>query len=128
MIIIIIILLILLILSSKSLNNPESAVQIISKLVATELEPSHRVIVVIANIISVIADIISVITRALSVIIIIHTSAIPIIDIIIASKQLCMKPPIHPHHQHKGRIDTATKGKKRYPLVTPANIHLIWSS
>ena len=121
MIIIIIILLILIILSSKSWNNPESAVQIISKLVATELEPSHRVIVVIANIISVI-------TSALSVIIIIHTSAIPIIDIIIASKQLCMKPPIHPHNQHKGRIDTATKGKKRYPLVTPPNIHLIWSS
>ena len=118
MIIIIIILLILIILSSMSWNNPESAVQIISKLVATELEPSHRVIVVIANIISVI-------TSALSVIII-HTSAIPIIDIIIASKQLCMKPPIHPHHQHKGRIDTATKGKKRYPLVTPPNIHLIW--
>ena len=83
MIIIIIILLILLILSSMSWNNPESVVQIISKLVATELEPSHRVIVVIANIISVI-------TSALSVIIIIHTSAIPIIDIIIASKQLCM--------------------------------------
>ena len=112
MIIIIIILLILLILSSKSLNNPESAVQIISKSVATELEPSHRVIVVIANIISVIADIISVITRALSVIIIIHTSAIPIIEIIIASKQLCMKPPIHPIINTKGESTQLQKARR----------------
>ena len=101
----IIIIIILLILSSMSWNNPESAVQIISKLVATELEPSHRVIVVIANIISVI-------TSALSVIIIIHTSAIPIIDIIIASKQLCMKPPIHPIINTKGESTQLQKARR----------------